>query len=183
MWICLAAAGVMAASLAESRSAAQKIDSIERGRAPAGSRFFFSSNELNSFMRDEAKARVPGGVRDLRLTLQSGRATGYALIDFVRLRQAATGVAPGWLMKNLLAGERPVTVTARLSSQRGRARVDVESVEVSGVPITGRALDFLIDDYLKPTFPAAKVSEWFELGFRMDHLALSPAGATVVVGR
>lgn len=179
----LALACFMAASPSESRSAARKIEGIEQGRTPAGSRLFLSSAELNAFLRDQAKSRVPGGVRDLTFTPQTGRATGYAVVDFLKLRQTATGEAPSWILKNLFAGERPVTVTARLSSQNGRARVDVERVEVSGVPITGRALDFLIEDYLKPTFPSARVSEWFEMGYRLDHLTLSPAGMTVVVRR
>ncbi len=42
-------------------------------------------------------------------------------------------------MKNLFAGERPVMVTARFSSANGKARVDVERVEISGVPIQGSA--------------------------------------------
>ncbi|MEP6717335.1 MAG: hypothetical protein ABJC09_17320 [Terriglobia bacterium] len=180
---CLAIAGLTGASLVESRSAAQKMAIIQQGHPPAGSRIFFSKAELNSFMRDEAGVRLAGGVRDFRLALQNDRATGYALVDFLKLRQTATGQAPGWIMKNLLAGERPVTVTARLTSLKGRARVDVESVEISGLPISGRTLDFLIENYVKPTFPQAKVSEWFAMGFRMDHLALSPAGMTVVVGR
>ena len=101
-------------------------------------------------------------------------------VDFLKLRKAATGQEPGWVMKNLFSGERPVVVTARLTSRAGKARVDVERVEVSGVPLEGRALDFVIDDYIRPTFPTTKVSEWFQLGYHLDHVTISPAGVTAV---
>lgn len=180
---CLLGAGLLSANVVESRSAFEKVGKIETGRVASGSRVFFSAAELNAFMREEARSRVPGGVRDLRFSLANNRATGYAMVDFVKLRQTATGQAPGWVAQNLFAGERPVAVTARLSSQNGKARVDVERVEVSGVPIYGRALDFLIDDYVKPMFPGARVSEWFAMGYQVDRLDLSPAGMTVVVKR
>ncbi len=171
------------ATVSESQSVTRKVQTIEQERSGAGARFHFTPAELDSWMRDEARNRVPGCVRDLRLTFGSGRGTATMSVDFLKLRQAATGQQPGWLMKNLFAGERPVVVTARLTSRSGRARVDVERVEISGVPIEGRMLDFVIDDYVRPTFPATRVSDWFELGYRIDHVIVSPAGVTAVVGR
>lgn len=164
-------------------AAFRKVESIERGRTAPGSQIRFTPAELNSWLQAEAKIRVPKGVRDVRLALGSSRATAWAMVDFVALRQAATGAPPGWIMQNLFAGERPVTVTARVVSRNGKARVDVERVEVSGVPAEGPALDFLIEHYVKPTFPAAKVAQWFELGYRLDRVAVTSAGVTAVVGR
>jgi len=86
-------------------------------------------------------------------------------------------------MKNLFAGERPVTVTVRFESRNGRARVDVDRVEVSGVPIEGATLDFLIQNWLRPTFPDVKINEWFELGYRIDRLTVSPGGTAVFIGK
>ena len=113
------------------------------------------------------------------LEFADGEVTGHALIDLVKLRQAATGEAPGWAAKNLFAGERPVTIAVRLALRDGQARVDIESVEVSGIQIEGRVLDFLIQNYLIPTFPEAKVNQWFGLAFRIDHITISPRGASV----
>jgi hypothetical protein len=84
-------------------------------------------------------------------------------------------------MKNLFAGEHPVTVTARFESANGRARVDVERVEISGVAIEGRALDFVIAQYVRPTFPDVKVNEWFPLRFGVDRFAVAPGGLTVLM--
>jgi len=130
-------------------------------------------------MIEEARAHVPRGVRNLRLNLSGGRATGYADIDFVKLRQAGTGEEPGWIAKNLLAGERPVMVTARFQSRNGRARVDVERVEISGIAIEGHALDFVIEDYLRPTFPDVKVDQWFGLRYGIDRFTLGAPGVIV----
>ena len=105
------------------------------------------------------------------------------LVDFLKLRQAATGEDPGWIMKNLFAGERQVTVTGRFESRNRRARVDVDRVEVSGVPIEGATLTFLVDNFLRPTFPDVKVDEWFALGFHMERFTVSPAGVSVFVGK
>ena len=105
------------------------------------------------------------------------------MIDFLKLRQAATGEQPGWLMKSLFSGERQVSVTAHFESKNRRARVNVDRVEVSGVPIEGTTLDFLIQNWLRPTFPDVKINEWFDLGFRMDRFTVSPAGASVFIGK
>ena len=182
MALWLAIAGVAAAALAESELAQRKFERIEAGRAVPGSRIDFSTGELNAWTRDQAHARISRGVRNVRLELAASRITGYADIDFVKLRQAATGDPPGWLMQTLFAGERPVVVTARIQSSNGRARVDVERVEVSGVPIEGAALDFVIEDFVRPQFPDARVSEWFHLSYHVDHFTVSPSGVSVFIG-
>lgn len=164
----------MEATVPETQSVVRKAEAIERQNSGAGTRFHFTPRELDAWMRDEAKSRVPGCVRDLSLTFGAGRGTANMRVDFLKLRHAATGQTPGWLAMKLLGGERPVVVTARLTSRGGRARVDVERVEISGVPIGGRMLQFVIDDYLRPTFPSTKVSEWFPLGYRIDHVSVSP---------
>jgi hypothetical protein len=56
-------------------------------------------------------------------------------------------------------------------------------VEVSGIPIEGRTLDFLIDAYVRPTFPEVKISQWFPLPDRVDRFTVSPSGVVVVIGR
>ena len=161
----------------------QKFARIGTGTLAAGTRVDLTATELSAWAADEARLYAPGAARNIRLELTDGGATGSLLVDFLKLRQAATGEPPGWLLKNLFAGERPVTVTAHFESRNRRARVDVERVEVSGVPIEGQALDFLIQNFLRPTFPDVKVDQWFDLGFRMDRFTVSPAGASVFIGK
>jgi hypothetical protein len=168
-------------SVTDADTAEVKLEAIELGKQRPGSRVQFSAGEVNGWMRNQAKARVPQGARNLRIDLAANRATGSIDLDFLKLQQGVNGADPGWLMKNLFAGEHPVTVTARFESANGRARVDVERVEISGVAIEGRALDFVIAQYVRPTFPDVKVNEWFPLRFGVDRFAVAPGGLTVLM--
>jgi hypothetical protein len=181
--MCIGGSLVWAAGIHEAQSARLKFDAIETGKAAPGSRIVFSAAELNAWLADAAKTYVPEGARNVRMVLGASRATGYADIDFVRLRQAATGESAGWLMKNLFSGERPVRVTARFESRNGEARVTVERVEISGVAIEGAALDFAIDAFVRPEFPNAVVSEWFPLRYNVDHFTVNPSGVVVFIRR
>jgi hypothetical protein len=181
--LCLVAFLALGAVAYDPQSVRRKIDLLEHGHSPTGTRIQFSSAELNSWIVDEAHIRAPQGARNLRLVPGADRATGYADIDFLKLRQATTGEAPGWLMKNLFSGERPVKVSARFQSGKGRARVDVQRVEVSGIVIEGPALDFVIETFVRPTFPYAIVSEWFDLQYGVDHVSVTPVAVTLFIRR
>ena len=105
-------------------------------------------------------------------------ATGQAMIDFGKLERSA-GRQPGWLMSKLLDGERPVSVTAHIRSSGGRATVDIQRVEISGLAIDGSTLDFLIQNFLIPMYPDAVIGKPFELGHGIDRLDVSPAAVAV----
>jgi len=183
--LALLATGVLLLPAATSTAdiAHRKFGQVEDGKLPAGTRVDLTAAELNAWASDEARIWVPGATRNIHLDLRTGEATGTILIDFAKLQKAATGQDPGWLMRNLFSGERPVTVKARFESSNRRARVDVERVEVSGVPIEGATLNFLIEEWLKPTFPDVKVNQWFDLGFRINRFTVSPGGVSIYVGR
>lgn len=171
---------LLGASTQESLAAQRKFDAIEYGRMQPGATVTLTSAELNSWMQEEAKSIAGDSVRKLRLELGEGRASGYASIDFLKLKQR-TGETPGFLLRQLLAGERPVALTVRFLSRNGRAKVDVERIEISGIPLEGAALDFLIQTYLHATFPEAKIGEWFLLDKHVDHFAAHARGVDVLV--
>ncbi len=172
-------AGTLAVAGNEYFSAKQKLDSIESGRLHPGAHVTLSYPELTAWVEKEA----PRGVRNpnLRVT-ERDLATGTALIDFAKLERSQ-GQQPGWLMSKLLEGERPVSVTARIRSSNGRATVDLQRVEISGVTIDGRTLDFLIQNFLLAMYPDAIVGKPFDLGHRIDRLDVAPAAVGVVIGR
>lgn len=173
---------LVGAPSADYLSVKRKFDLIESDRLRPGSRVNLTSRELNAYVATELTQFAPQGVRAPQLQLGDGSATGSALIDFLKLRQAG-GQQPGWLMQKLLSGERPVSVTARIQSGAGRARVDVEQVEISGYVIDGKTLDFLIRNFLQPQFPDAKVGQPFELAHHIDRLEIKPDAVGVVLGR
>lgn len=124
---------------------------------------------------------APPGVRSPRVQLHGGNvATGHAVINFLKLRNAS-GKASNWLMRKLLDGERDVSVTARIRSAAGKATVDVQRVEIGGVPIEGATLDFVIRNYLIPNYPEAKIGRPFELRYRVERLEVAKDVAYVVM--
>jgi len=181
LWWAIPLLGVamLGAAANEYLSAKRKFDAIESGRLRAGSRVELSVRELDAY----AEQVVPEGVRNPRLQLAApGVATGMAMVDFGKLRRAL-GYQTGWLMSKLLDGERPLSVTARIRSTGGRATVDVQRVEISGVVIDGPTLDFLIQNILLPLYPDAVVGRPFELGHRIERLDVGTAAVAVLIGR
>jgi hypothetical protein len=165
---------------AEYLSAMHKFKLLESERLQRGTRVSLTAGELNAYVRQEVADNFPAGVREPHLALSNGAATGSALIDFGKVRRAM-GKPPGWLMSKFLDGERPVEVNARIRSGGGQATVDVESVKISGLTIEGRVLDFLIQNYLLPNYPDAKVGRPFELSHGIDRLDVKPALVDVVL--
>lgn len=175
----MAVACVAMAAVGDYLSAKRKFDLIDSERSRPGARVELTARELTAYIEHE----VPTGVRSPKLELVSpGVATGTALIDFGQVRRAQ-GYAPGWLMSKLLDGERPVTVTARITSSHGEVTVDVQRVVISGVAIDGKTLDFLIRNFLLAMYPDAAVGRPFELGHRIDRLDVQPAAVGVVIGK
>jgi hypothetical protein len=160
-------------------TAQRKFDDISGERLRAGTRLTLSMGELNAWVA----AEVPDGVRNTRLSVTApGKATGTALIDFARLERAQ-GQQPGWIMSKLLEGERPVSVTARIRSSSGEATVDVDRVEIAGVAIDGKTLQFLIDNFLLPMYPEATLGRPFDLGHHIDRVEVEPGGVTIAIGK
>jgi hypothetical protein len=138
-----------------------------------------TARELNAYIEHE----VPAGVHHPKLEVVSpGLTTGTAMIDFGQMRRAQ-GYSPGWLMSKLLDGERPVSVTARISSAHGQATVEVQRAAISGVEIDGRTLDFLIQNFLLAMYPDAAVGRPFQLGHRIERLDVQPAAVGVIIGK
>ena len=172
---------VLLASRSDYVSAKQKFDGIENFRFKPGSRVTIGSNEINAWVQEELPKYAPAGVREPRVELPGDNlATGSAKINFLVLRRAQ-GKQPGWFMRKLLDGERDVSVTTMVESGRGQATVHLRSVEISGIPIEGAALDFLLDYYLRPNYPKAKIGEPIELHYGMERLEVKPGRVDVVL--
>ena len=175
-------AALAAAAPSADLSAKRKIELIQRDQVPRGATVVLRKDELNAYVRSELHSIAPDGVRDTRLELGNNRATGFALIDFVKLEQSQ-GQTPNWFIENLFSGEHPVRVDAQIRSGGGRAVVNIDRVEISGIVISGRALDYLIRNYLWQYYPDAKIGKPFELAHRIDRLDVEPSQVNVVIGK
>jgi hypothetical protein len=161
-------------------SAQHKLEVIQSGKAKPGFVFVFTLAELNAWGREEVKRLVPEGVRNTRLELGAGTASVFMYIDFLKVRRRKK-LETGWLLSKLLDGERPLRVSARIQSARGRATVHLTVVTISGIPVSGAALDFLVDTFLKPLFPDVKINEPFDLHDNVDRIEVTPAEARAVM--
>jgi len=171
----------LATPTADYQRAVRKIEMIQADRAARRSIVLFTPAEINAYAATEVRAAVPAGLRNPRVTLNSGGAVGTALIDFVALKRAQ-GDPPGRLMAWLLEGEHPVAVSVTLRSGGGRCTVYVNSVEVGGIPIRGAMLNWLIENYLLPRYPDAKIGKPFELEHNMDRIEVNRSDVKVVMG-
>jgi hypothetical protein len=161
--------------------AAAKFHALAIGAYPPGTRLAITTPEFNAWLHTEVPLLIGPGVRNPRVeTDNGGLARGYLDIDFLKVRQAH-GETPGWLMSQLLAGERPVVITVRITSGNGKLRVDVLKVSISGVVAEGRTLDFLITNFVLPTFPDVKIGRDFAMDYNIDHLEIRPGVVYVVL--
>jgi hypothetical protein len=171
--------GALSATPADYESAQRKINGIENDRLKPGARVELTPRELDAY----AEHYLPEGVRNPQVQVTAPEtATGTAMVDFVKL-QRSLGHAPGWLLSQLLDGERPVRVTARIRSAGGQATVDVQRVEISGLEIDGAMLDFLTKNVLLLVYPDAVVGRPFELGHHIEALDVQPRAVGVVIGK
>jgi hypothetical protein len=179
--ILAAVALLLPAASSDYVSARRKLADIESERLPSGTRVTLTPAELTAYAQHEADVSAPGAVRQTRLTLGSNAATGFAVINFLKLKQAG-GNPPGWFLSKLLDGEREVEVAASFQSANGTARVKVERVTISGLTIEGNVLQFLVNNYVRPLYPEARIDEPFELDHRVDRFVVQPAGVDVHIG-
>lgn len=161
-------------------SVTRKLDIIQSGRAKPGAVFVFTAAELNAWVRVKAPVVVPEGLRQPRLEMGNGTATGYALVDFLKMQHGA-GIETNWLISKLIQGEKRVMSTASIQSGNGRATVHLIRVEINGLAVSGATLDFLIDTFFRPLYPDAKIDEPFELSDRVERIEVTPAEARVYI--
>jgi hypothetical protein len=174
--------GAAASSAVDPRaeSVTRKLNIIESGKAKPGAVFTITPLELNAWVRVKAPQEVPEGFRQPRIELGNSSASGFALIDFLKIRQGS-GVETNWLLAKLIQGEKPVKVSARFQSAKGRATVYLERVEVGGLAVSGTTLDFLIHTFFLPLYPNAKINEPFELEDRIDRIDVTPGGVHIYI--
>ena len=159
-----------------------KLDRISNGEARPGETIVFTPAEIDAWVRDEVPRAVPMGLREPKIELGYGAATGSAMVDLLKMEQAR-GKSFGFLATKILEGERPLKVSVRLSSSAGRCTVFLTSVQLGGVTIEGTLLDLLIKTFFIPLYPDAKIGEPFDLDDNIDRIELSPGGVRVVIKR
>ena len=159
-----------------------KLDRIEARQVKRGSSVVFTPEEINAWARVKVPQTVPQGIRNERVELGEGAASGSAVVDFLEILQAK-GQSANWIMTKLLEGERPLRVSVTLESGGGRCVVRLTLVEISNVTANATVLDFLIRTLFLPLYPDAKINEPFDLDYDIDRIDVHPDSVRVTLKR
>ena len=179
--IALVRVDAAAVSPQSAESFAVKIASIrdheEQGRA-GSQRTRLTEDEVNSwfvYRKDRWQKVLPTGVAQPQVTiLGEGQVAGQALVDLdaVAKRRSRGSFDP----LSLIGGTVPVSVTGLLHTKEGQARFEVQSAEVSGIPVPVTVLQELVGYYSRTTENPE--------GVRLDEVFMLPVGIRQVeIGR
>ncbi|MGH9666812.1 MAG: hypothetical protein ACRD9L_20505, partial [Bryobacteraceae bacterium] len=171
----LLAASLLQAANTEHDRVQRRFDAIEQHKVRRGAELVFTQHEINAWAAVAAPKAVPQGLRQPHIQLGQGTATGFALVDFVKIQQSR-GKTMNWFMTKLLSGEKPVSVTVEMQSAYGQATVFLRSVQISGTAITGSVLDFLVKTFFLPEYPDAQIDRPFELADGIERIGIQPHG-------
>ena len=160
----------------------RKMDDIVKEHVKRGEKIYMPQRELDAYLRAQAIAIAPKAVHNTKVEPSEGGGTVSANVNFLELNKARGGQS-NWIMEKMLDGERLVKVTVHVQTDRGKARVNVDRVEVGGAAISGAPLDYLIQSYVIPQFPNAKVDQWFTMDHHMDRIDIHPSGVTVTIAK
>lgn len=143
----------------EAKLSRQQADSFQRkifliaegGRVSATDggprRTALSETELNSWFAYHAQPLIPRGVADPKISIiGQGRLGAEAIVDLdaVAKQKATGGVLDPW---SYVGGRVPVTVVGFLHTRDGVGQFQLESAEVSGVPVPKTLLQELVAYY------------------------------------
>ena len=141
-----------------------------------------SQDELNSWFTYRAQPLLPAGVSRPQLTIVGqGKVSGEAIVDLEEIgkRRKTGGTFDPW---SYLGGRVPVTVEGILHTEKGRGRFEVQSAELSGVPVPKTILQELISYYSRtPDDPdGISLDAAFALPAGIDKIEVGQGQAVVV---
>ena len=140
-----------------------------------------TDTEVNSYFKYDGKVHVPVGIADPTLHgAGNGRVTGRAIVDLdaVRTQKRRSWTDP----LAYLSGRLPITAAGTLTTQNGVGRFQLESAEISGVPVPKSLLQELLSYYSKtPERPAGiKMDDPFTLPSAIREIRIGEGTAAIV---
>jgi len=186
--VLLALATLEAATLSKqqadlfSRKVQQIVVQADRVQQPGIKRTPVTESELNSWFAYSAKPLLPAGVAEPRITLVgNGKVAGQATVDLdaIAKKKQTGGAFDVW---SLVGGKVPVNVLGTLKTKDGVGSFQLESADVSGLPLPKTFLQELVSYYSRtPAHPqGVKLDDQFELPASIRQIDVS-AGQAVIV--
>lgn len=141
-----------------------------------------SEDEVNSWFIYRAQSVLPVGVLKLQLTiLGQGKVAGEMTVDLDSLGKGrrSGGAFDPW---SYLGGRVPVSVTGILHTENGQGRFELQTAEVSGVPVPKAVMQQLVSAYSRTTANPAGVNldGAFPLPANIDKIEVGQGQAVVV---
>jgi hypothetical protein len=181
----VALATLRAASLSrqEADTFQRKIDAIQRqanasSARPGLRRTPVSETEVNSWFAYRAQPLLPRGVADPKITIVgNGKLMGTVLVDL-------SGVSNGSSVNpfTYFGGRVPVNVSGVLRTENGEGRFDLESADISGLPVPKPLIQQVLSYYSKTeSHPQGiRLDDPFELPANIQKIEVGQAQAVVV---
>lgn len=147
-----------------------------------GQRTQVSQDELNSWFTFRSQRYLPAGVAPPNMVIVgAGKLSGTVVLDLDAYAQKrrSGGVLDPW---NLIGGKVPVNVIGVLHTKEGRGRFELQSADLSGIPLPKTLLQELVTFYSRtPDKPQGiRFDDPFELPASIRHIEIG-AGQAVVV--
>ena len=128
-------------------SFAKKLAIIKQHAADApksGRRTTVTEGELNSWFVYRAPALLPAGVKAPQVTaVGNGKMLGVVTVDLDDIAKSRSGL---W---KLLGGTMPISLSGVLRTKDGRGTFDLQSAEVSGVPVPKFLVQEIVTHYTR----------------------------------
>ncbi len=165
-----------------SRKLAQIVVQGDAAQKPGTRRTPVTESELNSWFTYSAKPLLPAGVSDPRITMiGNGKVTGQAIVDLdaIAKKKASGGTFDIW---NLVGGKVPVNVAGTLRTKDGIGSFDLESADVSGLPLPKSFLQEVVSYYSRTSDhpQGVKIDDPFALPASIRQIDVG-AGQAVIV--
>ena len=141
----------------------------------------FTQAETNSYLKFNAAALLPTGLTQPELTMHGqNRVSGKAIVDLDLVRRKQS--SGGWFdPTSYLTGKLLVTAAGRVITGDGKGRFELESAEVSGVPIPKPFLNQLVNFFTRTADnpQGSQMDDVFELPAKIQRIDSKQGSFTV----
>jgi hypothetical protein len=125
----------------------------------------FTQAETNSYLKFQAGDLLPTGLTHPEITMiGQGKVSGKAVVDLDIVRQKQS--KGGWFdPTSYLTGQLPVTASGRIVTWDGKGKFELESAEISGVPIPKSFLGQMVNFFTRTADnpKGSSIDDTFEL--------------------
>jgi hypothetical protein len=125
----------------------------------------FSQSETNSYLKFQAGDLLPTGLTQPQITmLGQGKVSGKAIVDLDIVRQKQS--SGGWFdPTSYLTGKLPVTASGRIVTWDGKGKFELDTAEISGVPIPKSFLAQMVNFFTRTADnpKGSSIDDTFEL--------------------